>query len=308
MPCYSPLQAFFKFDRLNPSGYVTFSGDKRYDREIKLSCRNCIGCRLENSRNWAVRCMHEASLYENNCFITLTYNHDYLPKDGSLNKKHFQDFMKRLRKKFTGHKIRFYHCGEYGSKLQRPHYHALLFNFDFPDKTLWDERDGTKLYRSEILESLWPFGFCTVGAATFKSAAYIARYCMKKINGSKKEDHYSRVNLDTGERYQIQPEYTTMSLKPGIGADWFEKYKSDVFPSDFVVVNGKKCSPPAYYYKLLQRTDPELFEIVEQNSDIKSMECSNNDKFVYNSLPERLAVRKICAEARASKLVRELEI
>ena len=133
MPCYTPLKGWRSQERTESGKRaITFRLREGYaDMPVDVPCGQCIGCRLERSRQWAVRCMHEASLYENNCFITLTYNEDHIPSDGSLKKDHFQKFMKRLRKKF-GAGIRFFHCGEYGAELSRPHYHAILFNFDPP--------------------------------------------------------------------------------------------------------------------------------------------------------------------------------
>ena len=228
------------------------------DLPILLPCGQCIGCRLERSRQWAIRCMHEAQLHDENSYITLTYNDKNLPKDGSLNLRHFQLFMKRLRKK-TGKKIRFYHCGEYGEKFKRPHYHACLFGYQFPDLRYFKTINGNKLYTSKYLDSVWTnkngetMGFSTIGNVTFESAAYVARYIMKKINGEKAEAHY--VNKETGEI--LKPEYTTMSRRPGgLGAEWLKKYKTDVYPGDFVVVRGKKMKPPKYYDRQYELTYP----------------------------------------------------
>ena len=94
-------------------------------------------------------------------------------------------FMKRLRKKY-GSQVRFFHCGEYGDLNKRPHYHAILFGVDFAhDRKLWSQKDGMKLFTSESLEKLWPYGFCTIGQVTFESCAYVARYIMKKQTGEK---------------------------------------------------------------------------------------------------------------------------
>ncbi len=200
---------------------------------IQLPCGQCSGCRLERSRSWAVRCVHEASLHDENCFITLTFNNHYLDPIGSLDKRTFQLFMKRLRKEIAPGKVRFFHCGEYGSKMKRPHHHACLFGFDFPDKWLFDTREGVDLYRSPMLERLWPFGFSTIGEVTFESAAYVARYISKKINGELAPAHYARVDHKTGEMFSILPEYITMSLRPGIAGAWFDKFEGDVFPRIF---------------------------------------------------------------------------
>ena len=231
MPCFSPLKGWYSKDRtkLGKRSIVFNPRDGLLDRPIAVPCGQCIGCRLERSRQWATRCVHEASLHENNCFITLTYDDAHLPSDLSLNLVHFQKFMKRLRKRF-GDGIRFFHCGEYGENFGRPHYHACLFNFDLPDRVLWSTRSGVNLYTSHILSSLWPFGFVTVGDVTFESAAYVARYVMKKVTGKNAQDHYEWVHPITGQVYERAPEYVTMSRRPGIGKGWLEKYMSDVFP------------------------------------------------------------------------------
>ena len=137
---------------------------------MKVSCGQCIGCRLERSRQWAIRCMHEASLYPINCFITLTYAPEHedrlrvsLPdletgevigKGLTLVKRDYVLFMKKLRKRF-GAGIRFFHCGEYGELLGRPHHHSILFNHDFADKKVWKTNNGFVLYRSKSLEELY---------------------------------------------------------------------------------------------------------------------------------------------------------
>lgn len=246
MPCYSPIRGW-QAKRVNSSGKrsIVFSRHEGLvDREVQVPCGKCIGCRLERSRQWAVRCVHEASLYPENCFITLTFNDDHLDKSGSLVKRDFVLFMKNLRKMF-GPGIRFFHCGEYGEGLGRPHHHACIFNFDFPDKVLWSVRDGVRLYTSGCLEALWSDpetgsckGFCTVGEVTFESAAYVARYVMKKVTGELAPSHY-------GGKV---PEYVTMSRRPGIAAGWVKKYAlSDCYNTDFLVMNGHKCKPPKFY-------------------------------------------------------------
>ena len=142
MPCYNPLKGY-RSRTLNASGKrsIVFNLREGYvDQPIEVPCGQCIGCRLERSRQWAVRCVHEASLYKNNCFVTLTYSDDKLPSDGSLHFDHFQKFMKRLRRFYDDSRIRFFHCGEYGEQYSRPHYHCCLFNFDFVDKKFWKKR------------------------------------------------------------------------------------------------------------------------------------------------------------------------
>ncbi len=298
MPCYHPMQGYRsradgKTIVFNPThGWV--------DRPLTIPCGQCVGCRLERSRQWAVRCVHEASLHEDNCFITLTYNNESLPEDGSLNKKHFQDFMKRLRKKFKNKKIRYYHCGEYGDKNFRPHYHAIIFGLEFADQELFTVINGEKLYISKTLKKLWPLGYHTIGNVTFESAAYVARYVMKKVNGKNAKNHYERVNPDTGEIYSLVPEYNTMSRRPGIAAGWFDKYKDDVYPSDNIHLREKTFRPPKFYDKMYEHLMPDEME------KIKKQRMINMAKHADDNTADRLAVKEQVKKAQLNKLIRSL--
>ena len=205
-----------------------------------------------------------------NVFVTLTYRPADLPKDGTLDYRHFQLFMKKLRKKMVPkcpfpvgsperdewlekNEIRFYMCGEYGDENWRPHYHAILFNCEFPDKVYWRKTaTGYPQFRSKILEDLWGLGNCEFGSVTFKSAAYVARYIMKKVNGDEAAFHYCDVDPDTGEILsEITPEFSRMSRRPGIGSRWLKRFMPDVYPHGYVVVDGRKVRPPRFYDQLL---------------------------------------------------------
>lgn len=302
MPCFSPLNAW-----RTAKGEIVFWRRQDAEQELKLPCGKCEGCLLERSRQWAVRCMHEAQQWDKNCFITLTY--ETTPDWNSLKHSDFQKFMKRLRQwrkredVRTGQNsgpIRFYMAGEYGTYGGRPHYHACLFNHAFEDLRFLRSTDsGSNLYRSTQLESLWPHGFSSVGDVTFESAAYVARYVMKKM---KKEEvtNGQVVDWETGEVMPRLPEYNRMSLKPGIGANFIDKYQSDVFPNDYVVVNGHKAKPPRYYFKRLEQTAPDLYEYVKGSREMRGLEeCED-------STAERLAARRACMQAKLIKLQRNL--
>lgn len=296
MPCFYPITAYRSAAGPNKNGKwpLVFNVTGGYrDLEVKIPCGRCIGCRLEYSRQWAIRCVHEAQLHDRNSFITLTYNDENLPKNGSLVKEHFQLFMKRLRKELDKYdiKIRYYHCGEYGERLQRPHYHAIIFGYDFPDRRLFKVKQGIRLYRSDLLERLWPYGFSTVGDVTFESAAYVARYVLKKITGDKAEEHYG------GK----QPEYTTMSRRPGIGHDWLMRYRDDVYNHDYVVMrNNIKCRPPKYYDAIYDDIEPEKFKKIK----IKRRKLAKDGEYTYM----RLRAKEVIQQQRLRKLVREIEI
>lgn len=257
-----------------------------HSTQLKLPCGKCINCRLEHSRRWAIRCIHEASIYNKNCFITLTYNDQNLPAKSSLDKRDFVLFMKKLRKKY-GEKIRFFQCGEYGDLTNRPHYHACIFNFDFEDKKHFSTRNGIPLYRSESLEKLWKKGNSLIGEVTFESAAYCARYIMKKITGEPAEAHYQG----------RLPEYITMSRRPGIGKQWFDKYHADIYNHDILIIrDGIKCRPPKYYDSLYDTFNHDHF---------KSLQTKRKEKISKKQKPKTLnqiLTRSKIAQLKLSKI------
>lgn len=321
MACYHPLQAFRSSTAftgkgksvINFLGKGDFSHLKNHPDFMLLPCGRCSGCRLERSRQWAVRCVHESRLYDRNCFITLTFNDESLVSRSnpiSVDVRDFQLFMKRLRKRF-GSGIRFFHCGEYGDLTQRPHYHACLFNFDFHDKVHWKTVNGFPLYISEILSELWSdpvtgksYGFSTIGSVTFESAAYVARYIMKKITGDNALYNYCNFFEDTGEIVSFRrPEYVTMSRRPGIGKSWIDEYMKDVYVNgeDSVIMNGRKVRPPKYY--------DSQFEIVSP-SDLESIKLKRKSKAALHEAdctPDRLSVREKVQLASLRKLPRVVE-
>lgn len=317
MPCYFPREcAQSKTENVISKdgkrkrefiyGVTVGSYNGKFYDSVFVPCGYCIGCRLERSRQDAVRCVHEASLYDSNCFITLTYSDEFLPSNGSLVKSHFQDFMKDFRSFVSYHcqakhdngqtmcascRIRFLACGEYGDNLGRPHYHALIFNYDFSDRVFFTVENGFNLYRSSILESLWPYGFSLIGDVSFESAAYVCRYVLKKVTGEWAEGFYDgRI-----------PEFTLRSLKPGIGAPWLERYSKSVYPDDFVTIRGGiRCKPPRYYDKQLDLTNPDLLYKLKEVRKARALESSHNS-------PERLAVRRRVKLAQLGMLKRRLK-
>lgn len=296
MPCYSPLEAW------KPLAGGSLLWCERGDaRAILIPCGQCTGCRLERSRQWATRCLHESQLHDKNCYLTLTYNDDNLPANGSLRYRDFQLFLKRLRKAVGP--IRFYMCGEYGELHFRPHFHALVFGYDFPDRVYFGESPaGFPLYISAALSELWSFGHCSVGDVTFESAAYVARYVMKKVTGPRAAAHYERLDVETGEIYSLVPEFTRMSLKPGIGLRWIRKFRSDVYPRDYVVVRGVKCRPPRYYDNFISAEDNWRMKYVG-SVDVDTIEMLKFErefkasKFADDGTPERLRVKETVAKA-----------
>lgn len=265
---------------------------------IALPCGQCHGCRLERSRQWAVRCLHEASQHNENCYITLTYDDEHLPTDGSLRYQDFQRFMKYLRKE-CGNGIRFYMAGEYGDIYQRPHYHACIFGYNFKDLVYIGKSEaGFPLYKSDFLARLWKHGYSSVGALTFESAAYVARYIMKKQSGIGALD-VRTLNYATGEVDIRKPEFNNMSRRPGIGRTWFDKYFKDVFPNDQVIINNKVAKPPKYYDTLLKTNDLDMSEIV------KFYRVQDAVKQSEHTTPARLAVREQVSLANSNRYKRK---
>lgn len=290
MTCYHPLIAYDISRGQSDKKVIGFIGsaEEHPDLYIKaqhdehafvIPCGQCIGCRLERSRQWAIRISHEASLYDHNCFITLTYMDKYCPS--SLDVRHFQLFMKRLRKKF-GNGIRFFHCGEYGDLNQRPHYHACLLNFDFPDKNLYYVNNGYNYYLSESLSELWPYGIHLISDLTFDSAGYVARYVLKKLTGDAAAAY--------GDR---RPPYVTMSRRPGIGRAWIDKYLEQTYNHDFLVINGHKCLPPKFYDRVLQESHPDWFDFIKEQRSSRFGDS-------LDSTIDRLNVREESVERKIS--------
>lgn len=225
---------------------------------LALPCGKCIGCRQARATQWAVRCKHEAAQWRHNTFITLTYDDDNAPKEGHLEPEELQRFFKRLRKHAysTGSSIdsdrsgniRYFACGEYGDKTDRPHYHALLFNAGFIDA----RKVGKDLWESDALKELWPYGANRLGEATPAAAGYIAKYGLKKQGAG---DH------DKDGVWRPAP-FLRMSLKPAIGSKWLEKYGTDL-QHGYLEDNGFKHGVPRSYQAKLA---PMALEQLKQNA------------------------------------------
>lgn len=283
MPCYHPLKGW-----RTPSGGITFNRSQGFVdvKGLQVPCGQCIGCRLERTRQWAVRIMHESLMHEISSFVTLTYNNENLPPNASLVKKDLQNFYKRLRKVLDKEqKIRYYASGEYGDPLygSRPHYHNIIFNYWPKDATFYKNSSGGKLYVSPFLEKIWKKGFVVIGAVTFDTAAYCAKYCMKKINGERKEQHY-------GSRI---PEFAVMSRRPGIGHDYYEKYKDEFVEDGKVVLQGRKMRPPLFYERKLKKED-----LFGDHWDYQGIKLEHANLFKADNTDERLLVREKIAQAR----------
>lgn len=301
MSCWGPLTAY-RTGTVGPSGKlgITFQRSASLNGQgFDVPCGQCTGCRLEKSRQWAMRCLHEKRLHRENVFITLTYSTENLPPYGSLQKRDFQLFMKRLRKE-KGDGIRFYACGEYGDLNKRPHYHAILFNCDFVDKTLVGRnRRGDPYFDSKQLRRIWGLGHVQLGDVSFDSAAYVARYVMKKVTGDGADNHYDVVDAD-GVLCRRNSEFTLMSRRPGIGTGWFERYGAETYVHDSVVVNGRLVRPPRFYDGKYELIDSERMDVIKRKRRQKAL--LNSD----DNTSARRRVKELLLQHRLAKLHREV--
>lgn len=296
MSCTRPLYGWWSKERA-PSGKRTVVFDLRagyHDRPVAVPCGKCPHCLLEKSRQWAVRCVHEASLYNENSFVTLTYDDESIPKDGLLSKRDLKNFVKRVSYN-VGKSVRYFACGEYGSRNGRPHYHCLLFGFDFADKSYWSVRGSNPVWRSSDLEKWWPKGQSEIGSVTFESAAYCARYILKG------KDHVEEdLEVDTEVAVDPQgqaPPFTVMSRRPGIGREWIERYALEVLDNDSVIVRGKECKPPRYYDGALELLYPGRMDEVKRARKRRIVEEEQR--------PGRMAAREKVLKARLSLYEKE---
>lgn len=330
MACYHPLTAI-----INPNS-KTINGKKSIricgpledvskvpaDLLMKIPCGQCVGCRIQYSRQWADRCMLELQYHDSAYFVTLTYDDAHVPKSYyadpdtgeaftslTLVKRDFQLFMKRLRKRFSDDKIRFFMSGEYGSETFRPHYHAILFGLHLDDLVPYKQsQQGFAYYNSPSLQKCWsddegnPIGFAVVAEVTWNTCAYTARYVMKKLTG-KEADFYTKFN--------IQPEFTLMSRKPGIARQYFDDHP-DIYKYDFINVKtekgGLKFRPPRYFDKLY---DVEHSDELQTIKDIRKKLAIEAQKAklqrITVSPDELLAIEERSFERKIKTLRRPLE-
>lgn len=281
---YSPHEASLYAKDFCYSDLGTEIFRKYYD-PVEIPCGSCVGCRIAHCKEMSARAWFEAQQWkyisddytrgvfgervykEKLCcaFITLTLSPEYMEyrteKLGypyfRLDHREFQLFMKRLRKYHSP--IRYFMCGEYGSKTGRPHYHAIIYGFDFPDKQLAVKTRVGAYYNSKILDDLWsvrdPFnhklimrmGLTSVSEVTAETCSYVARYVLKKL-----------------EDGSFDGSYTKMSTNPGIGFCWLEHNMNNMINLDYVNTGKYLIKPPRYYDNKVKELYPEYYEQVIQ--------------------------------------------
>lgn len=301
MRCTSPRTVGFLAD-----GKTISWSQKHYSKEyatFQLPCGKCLECRLEYARQWAVRCVHEAQMFKNNCFVTLTYSDENLKSD-KLDYRDFQLFVMRLRSKirydirksygplwkklsktkkkeiYETDSIGFFVTGEYGEETKRPHWHAIIFNWYPSDATYFRSNErGDRIFKSDLLDGLWSSGHSEIGSVTFDSAGYCARYAAKKLVHGRDEEH------------DFHP-ISKKSSKHAIGKKWVEAFHDDAFNHGYIVLpDGATCSIPRYYQKWLQKHKPEkwrdyvtqtkqkaIIKAQESSEKQRALECEANSK------------------------------
>lgn len=181
-----------------------------YVREgLAFGCGQCMPCRVRKTREWQNRIILESTQHDQSSFVTLTYDPEKLPADGFLKPAHTRDWLKRIRTRLAPIRLRFYLCGEYGTKTNRPHYHAILFGYPncsnprspTPGKSHFV--DGHCCPNCDLLRDTWGHGNIISGTVTPESAGYVAKY-VTKFNTSDQPPGW------------VKP-YNRMSLKPGLG-------------------------------------------------------------------------------------------
>lgn len=220
-----------------PSGKKFYSAEEYsflknvFPNALAVPCGKCVECCRQYSNEWAFRIIDEASKYENNCCVTLTYNDENLPEGLNVNKRDYQLFLKLLRY-YLG-KLRYFGCAEYGGHNYRPHYHIILFGVKFDDMYYWcKSKSGQDLYRSPLLDRLWSKGYSYIGQLDIRTAKYCAKYLQKFAFDSIPE-----------LQNRVHP-FTFMSTHPGIGGDF-----RPCLSTDKLYKCGKWVKTPRYYLK-----------------------------------------------------------
>lgn len=348
MSCYHPLIRFETWEKYKCNdGHMAYKAkveklqtgenyedleaqEKRLNTRLRniqiIPCGKCIGCRLEYSKQWATKGLYEAECYENNWFLTITYDQEHLPAAdtmidpktgeelgenpfGSLKEKELTDFIKRLRihyeRKYNHTGIRYMACGEYGDKGNRPHYHMIAFNLPIPIERLrfheYNE-NYEAMYRCEELEDIWGKGMIVAAEVNWNTCAYVARYITKKVGIPTQKDYYQCLG--------IQPEFFRMSRRPGIGRTYYDEHKKEIYEKDQLIIQKygggtMKVKPPKYYDKLYDLEYPEEYEKIKKERK-KQTELINNIKYRQTTLYKKnqLKAEEETKEAKAKSLKR----
>lgn len=335
MPCYHPLHAYavldeetgkrrLRFFKKRPDGELITEDTK--DNILQVPCGQCIGCRLEYSRQWAMRCVLEAKQWEHNYFVTLTYDDAHL----TMNEHHVVDedtgevidseyvptlvpnelsaFVKRLRevmrREYDKTYIRFFGCGEYGDESRRPHFHIILFNCPLPDLQFYSAHEGYVYYKSAIIDRCWEQrGMTLISDFSFDTARYVAKYMLKKHKG---------LDRDFYDLNGIAPEFTRCSRRPGIGREYYEAHKEDIYKYDSLVFPGGygkvvRSTPPKYFDRLFGEEDAETIAAIKagrkDSAEWSMIQTLDNTSLAVDDYLEVLEQNRLFREAGSVRIL-----
>ena len=291
-------QNFKGYEWYDQQNKIFYEQDQTYEW-VKVPCKQCAGCQETYSKQWAMRCMAEAKEHKYNYFLTLTYDDNHIPREdtvkspidgkeyylenpesGQLKPEDMEQFIKNIRQTWkreydhTG--IRFYMCGEYGGKTERPHYHIILFNFPIPLEELKiykTTQHNDILWNCEKIEKIWGKGYVVIAEVNWDTCAYVARYVQKKWG--------NRWNAQSYYERGLTPEYVRMSRMPGIGLKYYEKNLYDIYINDEIITKAHKgktaaIRPPAYYDRKFGEDYPEHLEKIKARRKAIATEMNRN--------------------------------
>lgn len=268
-----------------------------------IPCGHCVACRLKYSAEWATRIMCECQKSEHNYFVTLTYDEINLPiaESANYNDTEFQNdgtwrgtlypkdvevFINSLRKKLERNNhngLKYFYCGEYCPTSERPHYHMILMNCPLDIKQFYSFKVDNKTqklhWKSKELEKLWNKGFIDIGEVEWSSAAYVARYCMKKLtNETDKTIYYSQGKL---------PEFVRMSRRPGIGAEYFNRNVKEIYKTDNILMknfhgNTATYKPPKAWDRKFEKEFPEEWEKIKLSRQKAAKRAADLERSITN--------------------------
>lgn len=234
----------------------------------ELPCGQCMQCRIDYGKNWGVRISSEAKLHDKKCFLTLTYDDEHLPENGTLVKEDVQKFLKRIRKAVEPDKLRYFCSGEYGDRFKRPHYHLVVFGTDWSDDRLFDNAIYDKQKKGfQARCRQWNNGDVFISEVNDGTARYVAKYVIKKIKGKQAPEHYDSLG--------IIPEFALMSRRPGIGADFCDKYSDELLLHGYIRNRGKKQPLPRYFKNRLNVEKNQQYKWEKLKQDIKNAQRSH---------------------------------
>ncbi len=243
MTCYHPIPCYYNSLSREPISFTRPKGSSNDSigwNKISVPCGKCIGCKLDHSRDWVCRLLMEYDINSTGIFLTLTYD-DTKRLTYSLVKKDVQNFLKRLRKFYKNIKFKYYVAGEYGPSTFRPHYHMILFGYDFFDNDLI--KISKSIFSHRILSKLWGNGNIRFSFISKENIAYCTHYCLKKADLS-----FQRPSDLT--RFGLVNEFQLCSKF--LGLDYFNLHKDDILKNNGIIYfNGISYSLPRYFYRKL---------------------------------------------------------